>query len=889
MKTKIALMGLLLFTWGCSDGVMPESGPSLSTTPPPPAEIVDFSADPLTIDNGGSVTLSWDVSNASKVEIVSSDTGNRFSYSTDKEFKGTTTIENLKETTTFILSAYPKEKVAEVAVEETPAAMVVGKAVTPTPSPEPTPTPAPVPTPEPTPAPAPAPTGEDGETTTPTTPETLPAVLPVQKSVTVTVRGAKQALSIERFYADADVGIETGNYSAEAGDTVVLQWSVVPAEAKITLTASTGEQPVVVDCTASTSEAMEDEGEVTSEYPAAGCATVVPSENTTYTLEAKLGDETVTETLSVSVDKEASAELTVNGVKDLSVSSYPQQIQLNWKVSPKNAKVTIVANPALSGAQLPQDADGYEGMISVTVTQDTTFSIAATVGGEASAVAQATVKSQMGGLDCSQFGAYAAISTPAFTGEAVKIAWSVPQAAASMFDTVRVVNSASEVTESAVATGFVEVPAKSGGYTVSFLSQNKDYCSKVVNVPVANITSVSKDKAVRVVSAGGKGVYVGTVQDGFADGVVKVVKYDPSASDMSIPFFETLQSFDKVTALLTERFMENVIQTYPVNAITMEPSNNKRLFVATTGGVFYQEGEGWKTLTPILLTEDEEEYSGSHPTCFGQTQSGNTKGKIVGMSQVCDMVATEDGKLIVANDGGVYTVDDVEKHIVNYKDSPWKGFEADNPLYGSVVNDIEVLKTGGKTLIFAAGSKGVYKSENGGSTWTAVSGGALNGTVYGVSAIDSQVPCASDSIVLFAATDTGVSVYQNGTWVSKPLPLPASATDKRVYNITTDTFGTVYVAAASGLYVSRDFGQSFVDATPAGDSRPVVRSVSVSYDGDPRKATADYSIYLATESGVMSAAIPGFKFQGGMSAMEATPMGCQPPAANASATASVTQ
>src|SRR3989338_10944561 len=93
-NTKRFLGGMAIFLFclmaGCSDGVLSLVGVFGEETPLPPPTIKDFKADPVTVEYGGSTTLSWEVSEADKVEIASTSATNKFSYSTDKDFKSKT-------------------------------------------------------------------------------------------------------------------------------------------------------------------------------------------------------------------------------------------------------------------------------------------------------------------------------------------------------------------------------------------------------------------------------------------------------------------------------------------------------------------------------------------------------------------------------------------------------------------------------------------------------------------------------------------------------------------------------------------------------------------------------------------------------------------------------
>lgn len=805
MKTKSvgkrflggAWAGLFLFALGCSDGVLPTQGPANpELTPPPPPEVVSFMANPTLVDNGGSSVLSWEVTGADKVEITSSSVKNKFNFSTTEAFKSSTVAENIQEDTTFILTATKMPAAAETpavapAAKQTPAA------------PGTTPGTAPSTTPE---------TKKPDEATGP-----QPAVTTAQ--VTVKVRGSK--LTIVRFDATTGAALgEDGNYHKTGAD-VVLQWSVVPTGATVSLSASTGDPVVAGDCLAATTKAMELDATAPAEYPTEGCATVHPTQNTVYTLNAELDGKIETKKLTVNVDQGLKIEyFTATG-------SVGGTVNLSWKAAPSNATVTITSVPMITS--LPTDSSQVEGTWSGTVATDTVFTLTVKLG-EEEQTAQAEIKSNAMTMDCSKFSVTSDVgSSPAFSGEKITVRWSVANIPA-FVKSVVVMEGATQVAGPAdVKAGSVEVKVTGSAYTVVFKSETADVCPQSLAVPVATLESVNEKTALRVVkdTMNPKGVYVGGDLGGYNGGKIQVAQYTPAAKTMDIDYVSTLKPYDDVTKLLNPAFLEKAIGTFPVNAVAV--GKEGRLFVATTGAVLYKEGPGWKVLSPLLRVARSAGESGTHDTCFGKKQRGrqaSLKGEIIGMGQVCDMAMSGDGKkLFVATDRGMFSLDDVEAYIKDYKSQKWNGKETGNTLYGSVVNDVEVV--GDK--VYAAGAKGAYVSTDGGTTWNPV-GEGISGEAYSVAATSNAV-----------AVGTGDGLYISLEGKAQKV----ESVSGKVYSVSFAD-GVLYAGTDAGLYVSRD-GNTFTKIAISAEGNPVIRSVL------GFRSENDYYVYVATETGLWKA------------------------------------
>ncbi|MBI4125783.1 MAG: hypothetical protein HY609_04320 [Deltaproteobacteria bacterium] len=320
MKTKNrrhsiggVIAGLLLFALGCSDGVLPTQPPELPPSLSKPL-CKSFTAVPSEVERGGAATLAWEVELADKVEIAAGG-DNPFRYETTEQFRGETPVSNIQETTVFILTAFNSsivavEEGAQEGEEEAAEGMHLALSKAEEEEGE----------------------GEEGEPGAST-----PAVQSCQATVRVTVRESAQALAIQQFYAEDD--------EVEAGSETKLHWTVVPDEAQVSIASSAGDQPVVVPCDAESTEQALDEGEVSESYPASGCASVTPTEETAYTLTATFGNETETQTITVyMIEEPEEPEEPVIPVAQVDCSEIQvtapaapvfsgEEVKINWNIS----------------------------------------------------------------------------------------------------------------------------------------------------------------------------------------------------------------------------------------------------------------------------------------------------------------------------------------------------------------------------------------------------------------------------------------------------------------------------------------------------------------------------------------------------------------------------
>lgn len=801
MKQKIFSKLLLMFmavAVGCADGEL--KLPGTVDTALTQAAVINFKADKTLIDAGESVTLSWETALAGKVTIESNNVKKAFSFSTEKAeeiLKSSTLVENLQEDTTFTLKAY--------AVKPVVATPSVGKQT------------------------APAKPSETAAAV-----ETPPLTDPVERTVTIHIRKKTGELNITSFYADAEKSTvdDDGNvvYSSDGKTPVVLQWAVVPEsdDLKVVLSGNNTEQPILVDCVTN------EEIAVTEKYPAAGCARVEPTQNSVYTLTATLGEKTVSKKISIQINNNLKIDsFTVNGGTDaVTVSSFPAEVELSWKVSPADAKVTIEPRLKEVTPLLPANSDEVEGTRFVKLEAETTLTITATLG-EESVSETITVRAQSIGpvaVDCSSFVVSSDVTTPLFAGESAAISWSAPETSGAKG--VRI-SSGGVVQEALTISGSASVGVSGAGVIdVVFLAGENSICPRSILVPTATLEKVSDAAAISLATANGN-VYVGGNSASFDDKgksiKIPLSKASPTYAykDAAVNYSETLAAYNDLTKSLQYPFLKNVIKTFPVNAVAADDSG--AAFIGTTGAIFQKTVDGLKTVTSMLRIDYNKNYTGSHETCFGGTQSGkkgNFKGEIVSMSQVCDIAAVG-SKLYVASDRGFFSISDVDQYMTDNKSVEWVG--RGNEVYDSVVNDIEVVGE----QVYVAGSKGVFVSSDSGASFSKVETGVLEGTALSLSV---------DEKGMFIGTSTGLSVVRDGEVVSNQSDMGA------VRKIVVHS-NTVYAAAEKGVFVSRDGGVSF-HSVNEGSARSVVV-----FENEGR-----FNIYVATDGGLLkaSAAVMGY-------------------------------
>src|SRR3989338_6476748 len=115
MKKQIWIaVTLAIVGAACADGALAPRKPDLACATPLPPTIVGFTADPIAVQSGESVKLFWETIDATQIQIVSSNPNFSFDSGVIKEQAGSVDVYEIKENTTFVLTASkPKPAVDE--------------------------------------------------------------------------------------------------------------------------------------------------------------------------------------------------------------------------------------------------------------------------------------------------------------------------------------------------------------------------------------------------------------------------------------------------------------------------------------------------------------------------------------------------------------------------------------------------------------------------------------------------------------------------------------------------------------------------------------------------------------------------------------------------------
>ena len=249
------------------------------------------------------------------------------------------------------------------------------------------------------------------------------------------------------------------------------------------------------------------------------------------------------------------------------------------------------------------------------------------------------------------------------------------------------------------------------------------------------------------------------------------------------------KSYDGGQRWVSQRIgLDSTVVTSVVNQFVFDPFDSRRLFVATTMGIFASEngGETWQkrmdgmkeVLMVVTLALDA-----TQPTTMYAGTSGGVYKSVNGAARwekVNDGLVSPDilessralgvtaihvdphatGRLYAATLKGLYKSTD--------RAQSWTRLAQSLPdqMISTMVLDRSVAG-----VIYVASRQGVHKSDDGGTTWKAVNRGlaSLN--------IRSLVQSPTDPKTLYAGTN-GSGLYRSrdsgGTWVSMPPVRPAS-------------------------------------------------------------------------------------------------------------------
>lgn len=782
-RTTLWTVGCLaLIMTACSDGEMTKAPVDQNIGKPIPVVINNFKVEdalapkdasktdadePPTINAGGIVKVSWDVSNAQKIAITDSKgrflsnvVGLKDSTESDpltanetftltaegadgsKAQKTATVVVRKKEIKIVSFTADPKEVRAGEATTlcwriSDPAATVTVKA------------------------------GDEGiypgnDVPEPTPTETPPTETPASDvpSPEVTVTTVSKAMRFLLKGADTPVAPPADGYAAPADTTTIAP----PTEA-----------PEV--CT----------------------LTHKPTQDTTYTLVVMDGDaEVARQDVSVTILPEPATIAAF--VAQPAQLSGPGEVTLTWRATPSDVTVSIDHGVTTN--------DKAEGEKKVQVTDTTTFTLTAT-GKDGKSKTQTVTVTLPSAADRR---VEAKVLTPSiFAGETAKISITHGNASGK----VSVVDALGRTPAFTTAAGVVSIIGATAGST-SYTIDIDGERSNPVMVEVRDLNQHDRGAWNGLALQGLGAVVAGssskTAELGLAS-LLDFTRFSPVKYDFGKNFADKM----KTHAGYMSKFAP-----YTVHAMMI--SAKGRVIAGVTGGLLYSDdtGASWNVLDVIPAYDTSYKYKDaeeSHTGCFGVKRTGTKSFSatiwMVNVFEVCDLAYDEAAagkdRLLIATDFGVFYIDGVEGRIkdpTNKANAMQGTLKKDNALFGKAVNSIAIAKAGDATVVVAGAIDGVYVNAKRGDykSWQQIDKAGLKGAVNTVAVVGSTIYAGTDK-GLFKSNglDAGATFIQVSI-ATDPVAVKALAVD------AADP-ATLYVGTNKGLKLSRDCAGSFADVT----------------------------------------------------------------------------
>lgn len=220
---------------------------------------------------------------------------------------------------------------------------------------------------------------------------------------------------------------------------------------------------------------------------------------------------------------------------------------------------------------------------------------------------------------------------------------------------------------------------------------------------------------------------------------------------------------------------------------------------------------------------------------FSSTDSGNTWTPVldVKFTTFTGIVFHDTSIYVCAMDTGIFISNDDGLTWYNSTSSL-----ANHKFYDATVCD---------NIIFACGN-GVYKTEDGGVSWTSVS--------TGLSTTEDIFDIASDSLELFAIT--AQQVYRSSDFGQNWQIVNNGITGIDFTHIATHDSTVIIGTFSDGVYVSNDLGQTWLNSYFSGN---IVRNVG--FQGDTLLVLIEDSVYQSADGGLswssINAVAPGLK------------------------------
>jgi len=788
-----------MFIMACDDGQLRQENVDLSVSPASPT-IISFYADPAEVEAGGSTVISWEVAGADSVEITSVGTdGSSPLHVESTEGTGQAVAANLSATTDFTLTAKISAPSSDEEGEEGDAS-AEPKSIS---------------------ISAFLPRSEDaaedgeGEDAAPSVGGST-AAAPSTETITVVV--------IKESTLSASITADKG--SVTPGESTIIRWKVEPEDATVEVvdSDSTAVIPTFTgeDCDIDDPQELLDAENPTETPQATGCAAVTPQASTVYTVTATSGDASESADVEVTVvDRELFAELLINGVVDARTSNFDEPVTLSWMVEPVDALVSVDADPPVISCtpELPEGQVVDYSTAECTVEGPTTFTLNIILADDGTV--GATAVAGVSRSDAANADIDIRADEWGFEGEEVTIEIKPKEGTdASAIKEVRVRDADGVRPVSLTEKISVRIPHEGVGVEMEDVTgTTTDYGTRVRALTTISEQVDINAEAITALAFDPNNVkirYTGIQMPGWNKGIAYIYK---DGGPIPVDFGDKLKAADGLAKFWKDDAFDEYVKTFPVNTVAVRKDYPDEIYVGVTGALVVTEdgGKSFELVAPARrISIKGNDYDGSHPTCRGKTQTGVEavhKNQLVSLNQICDIVVTASGRMIIATDNGAFAISDITAfrakedgvNVVGHPSADGKADEEGKLTYGHIVDDIECVDDTCST-VFAAMDSGVLKSEDGGETWTEF--GSIGGKTY-------QVKSLGDNI--YAATESDVyesdSITASWTKMGLGMNTRSLAIDKN-----KSVFGGIMLIAGTdqGVFVTRDSGEYWSPIAPEG-------------------------------------------------------------------------
>jgi len=251
-----------------------------------------------------------------------------------------------------------------------------------------------------------------------------------------------------------------------------------------------------------------------------------------------------------------------------------------------------------------------------------------------------------------------------------------------------------------------------------------------------------------------------------------------------------------------------------INFLSFDPQDKNSLYAVTGNGLYFSSNQGrnWKRIfkgknyleneCTTLAVLPEALYLGTKGGLFVSKDRGRSWYKETGQIGKTSILAIaynlkEPNSIYLACADGVFQSQDrgqswirifVANATENGKEAEEISEDLDEAERFSGVRHI-ALDPNNFNHLYLATSKGVYKSVDGGGSWSRLSD-------YGLLSRDTRFLLIANSSNVYTATKSGVFEYKDGRWYELSFGFPASD----IAFLAADRNGSLYVACGKGLY-----------------------------------------------------------------------------------------